>query len=112
MRLAFYYPWFPRNWTQQGIYPYTNFTPSLNYYDSANLDIIKKHIAAMQYAKIEEGIVSWWGQMSEEDRNFSKLLTLAEGTTFKWCIYHELESKAKQPLTLSATEVGRFMLPL
>ena len=98
MRLAFYYPWFPRNWTQQGIYPYTNFTPSLNYYDSANLDIIKKHIAAMQYAKIEGGIASWWGQGSEEDRNFSKLLTLAEGTTFKWCIYHELESKAKQPV--------------
>ena len=27
IRAAFYYPWFAEAWTQQGIYPYTNYTP-------------------------------------------------------------------------------------
>src|SRR3954447_16377787 len=29
IRAAFYYPWFPQGWTQQGIFPYTNYHPSL-----------------------------------------------------------------------------------
>jgi hypothetical protein len=107
MRLVFYYPWFPRNWTQEGpdgrpIYPYTRYHPSLDYYDSADRAIVDKHIDAMRYANIDGGIASWWGQNSEEDRNFSTLLARAEGMPFRWCIYHELESK--RSLTVSDIE--------
>jgi hypothetical protein len=107
MRLAFYYPWFPRNWKQQGpdgreISPYTKYHPSLGYYDSANRAIVNKHIDAMKYANIDGGIASWWGQGTEEDRNFLTLLAAAEGRAFTWCIYHELESK--RSLTVSDIE--------
>ena len=35
IRAAFYYPWFPEAWNQQGYNPFTNYTPSLGYYDSS-----------------------------------------------------------------------------
>ncbi len=59
IRAAFYYPWFPEAWTQQGIYPYTNYTPSLGYYSSADAAILQKHIQMMQYGHIQAGIASW-----------------------------------------------------
>ncbi|RPJ26412.1 MAG: hypothetical protein EHM33_11625, partial [Chloroflexi bacterium] len=33
IRAAFYYPWFPEAWDQRAINPYTNYTPSLGFYD-------------------------------------------------------------------------------
>jgi hypothetical protein len=33
IRTAFYYPWFPEAWNQQGFNPFTNYTPSLVFYD-------------------------------------------------------------------------------
>jgi len=107
MRLAFYYPWFPRNWTQQGpdgrpVYPYSRYHPSLGYYDSADRAIIEKHIEAMQYGNVNGGIASWWGRDSVENQNFPKLLAGAEGKRFTWCTYHELESIRR--LTVSDVE--------
>lgn len=91
MRLAFYYPWFPRNWMQNGVYPYTNYHPSLGYYSSSNVTVIKNHIAAMQYGNIVGAIASWWGQDSEEDSNFALVLAATGGTGFKWSTYYEPE---------------------
>src|SRR4051812_27720193 len=34
IKAAFFYPWFPQSWTQLGVYPYTNYHPSLGYYSS------------------------------------------------------------------------------
>jgi hypothetical protein len=104
MRLAFYYPWFPRNWTQKDIYPYSNYVPCLDppYYDSADPATIRNHIDAMQYGNIDGGIASWWGQGSEEDRNLSKLLDAAKGGTFKWCAYYELENSAPPITTIES----------
>src|SRR5438128_715245 len=61
LRAAFYYPWFPEAWQQQGIYPYTYYTPTLGYYNSSDPTVILQHIAAMQYGGIQAGIASWWG---------------------------------------------------
>src|SRR5947209_2202497 len=58
---AFYYPWFPGSWTQQGVFPYSNYTPSAGYYNSGDPTLIARHIAAMQYAGMDAGIASWWG---------------------------------------------------
>ena len=92
IRAAFYYPWFPEAWKQNGIYPYTNYTPQLGYYSSADAATLKQHIAMMQYGNIQAGIASWWGQGSQTDSKIAGLLTAASGTNFRWTLYYEAES--------------------
>jgi acid phosphatase type 7 len=92
IRAAFYYPWFPEAWNQQGYNPFTNYNPSLGFYDDSQT-VTKKHIAAMQYGGIQVGIASWWGQGSRTDSRISGLLQAAGGTSFRWSIYYENESK-------------------
>ena len=98
LRLAFYYPWFPRNWTQLGIYPYANYHPSLGYYDSADPRIIQAHIAALQYSKFDGAISSWWGQGSDEDLKFPLLLQASLGHALQWCVYYELEGSENRSI--------------
>ena len=93
IRAAFYYPWFPEAWKQQGIYPYTRYTPSLNYYDSTDQATIRKHIDAMQYGNIEAGIVSWWGIGTRSDSRVPTILSASSGNSFRWAFYHEQESQ-------------------
>jgi len=93
LRAIFYYPWFPNAWTQKGIYPYTHYSPSLGFYDSGNATIIQQHIAAMQYGRIDAGILSWWGQGHYTDGRVSAILAATAGYNFHWAIYHEGESQ-------------------
>ena len=44
---------------------------------------------ALQYAHIDFGISSWWGQGSKTDRRFALMLQKAAGTGFNWTIYYE-----------------------
>ena len=92
IRAAFYYPWFPEAWNQQGFNPFTNYNPSLGFYD-ASQTVTKQHIAAMQYGGIQAGIASWWGQGSRTDTRIAGLLQAASGTSFRWSIYYENESQ-------------------
>ncbi len=91
IRAAFYYPWYPRGWLQDGTFPYTNYHPSAGYYDSADPAVIRQHIAAMLYGNIQVGIASWWGPDDYTDTVFPRLLHAAGGTGFRWAIYYELE---------------------
>jgi hypothetical protein len=91
IRAAFYYPWFAEAWNQLGIYPYSNYTPTLGYYSSSDLNIIKKHIAMMQYGNIQVGISSWWGQGTPTDTRVAGLLSATAGTSFRWTLYYEPE---------------------
>ncbi len=91
MRLAFVYNWFPESWTQGGVFPYTNYHPVDGYYSSSDTTETTKQISEMQYANIQGGISSWWGQGSPTDSRFQSLLNTAQGTGFKWTIYYEPE---------------------
>src|SRR5512133_2752575 len=93
IRAAFYYPWFPEAWTQQGIYPYTYYAPTLGYYSSMDSATIQKHIQMMQYGNIQAGIASWWGQGQQTDTKIPGLLSAAAGTNFRWALYYEVESQ-------------------
>src|SRR5215208_5811750 len=93
IRAAFYYPWFPEAWNQQGFNPFTNYSPSLGFYDGGSQTVIKQQIGAMQYGGIQTGIASWWGQGSKTDAHIPGLLQAAVGTNFRWSIYHENESQ-------------------
>jgi hypothetical protein len=91
VRAAFYYPWFPEAWNQQGYDPFTVYQPTLGFYDSSAPSIIDRHIDAMAYGHIDAGISSWWGQGSKEDARFPLLLDAAHGRTLRWALYHETE---------------------
>lgn len=90
IRAAFYYPWFPQAWVQQGQDPFTNYTPTRGFYgiDAAT---VSAQIADMQYGGISLGIASWWGQGSSTDQHWPTLISAAEGTGFGWAPYYEPE---------------------
>jgi len=91
IRAAFYYPWFPEAWTQQGMHPYSHYTPTLGFYDSSDKTIEAKHVAAMRAAGLDAGIASWWGPHTPTDARIAALLSAASGTTFRWALYYEKE---------------------
>ena len=89
VRAAFYYAWYPENWV-----PGTHYTPSLGWYDSGNTSVIKQHVAALQYGRVQAGIYSWWG-LGDTGNNatarFPAYLSASVGTGFKWAVYYEPE---------------------
>jgi Phosphoesterase family/Glycosyl hydrolase family 99 len=92
IRAAFYYPWFPETWGPSSD-RFTNYHPSLGWYDSSDVGVVSQHIAAMQYGGIQAGISSWWGQGTKTDQRVPTLLRAADGTTFRWTLYYEQEAQ-------------------
>ena len=93
IRAAFYYPWFPNSWKQQGMDPFTHYHPSLGFYNQDDLGVIPEQIAAMQYGKIQLGIASWWGQGHYTDQRFATLLKAGRNVDFYWAVYVESEGQ-------------------
>jgi hypothetical protein len=93
VRAAFYYPWFPEAWNQQGMDPFTKYHPSLGFYDSGAGATIQQHISAMQYGGIQVGISSWWGVGTRSDGRVPALLANTAGSSFRWTLYYEQESQ-------------------
>ena len=91
IRAAFYYPWFPEAWKQQGMNPFTHYHPDLGFYNQDDLSVLRQQITAMQYGRIQAGIVSWWGQGTRTAGRFPALLKLGEELGFKWAVYIESE---------------------
>jgi fibronectin type 3 domain-containing protein len=94
IRAAFYYPWFPSAWNQQGLNPFTQYHPSAGFYSSADAAIVSKHIDAMTYAGMNAAIYSWWGQGSTEDSRFTNYLQASHAKNLKWAPYYECEGNA------------------
>lgn len=97
IRAAFFYPWFPQGWTQ-GIFPYTNYTPSLGFYDSQNDSTIDRQIQLAAYAHLDAFIGSWWGQGHYTDRALQHILARSSAPTsvdpgLRWAIYYEPEGQ-------------------
>ncbi len=91
IRAAFYYPWFPQAWKQGGLNPFSQYQPSLGFYDQDQAAVIQTQIAAMQYGHIQLGIASWWGQGHHTDKRIPALIKEAEQTGFHWSLYVESE---------------------
>ncbi len=90
IRAAFYYPWFPQAWVQQGQNPFTNYQPTRGFY-SDDETTIRAQIADMQYGGISVGIASWFGRGSSTEANWPALISAAQGTGFGWAPYYEPE---------------------
>jgi hypothetical protein len=93
IRAAFYYPWYPQTWTVGGQHPH--YSPSLGYYHSASAPVIRRHVKAMRWARIQAGIVSWWGRGDPTDARLRRLLrvTARIHSPFRWAIYYEQEAQ-------------------
>ena len=93
LRAAFYYPWYPQTWTVGGQHPHA--MPSLGYYNSTSAAVIRRHIRAMRWARIQAGIVSWFGRGSLTDARLRRLLrvTAKLHSPFRWSIYYEAEAR-------------------
>jgi len=91
VRAAFYYPWFPETWTVAGSHVF--YMPDLGYYDSRVQSTIDAQIRAMDYAKIQVAIVSWWGSTSPYDGRVRLLLDriAALGSPLRVAFYYEKE---------------------
>jgi hypothetical protein len=46
----------------------------------------------MQYARLQAGIVSWWGQGTREDKRMPLLMSRAAALHFSWSVYYEQEA--------------------
>lgn len=94
IRAAFYYPWFPEAWNQLGINPYTKYHPTLGFYASGDDQVRRSHLHALEYAKFDAGIYSWWGQGHSTDQRFAGMLavTNAVHSPIKWAPYFEREA--------------------
>jgi len=90
LRGAFYYPWYPGAWTQNGSYPYTHYHPTAGFYSSTDPTLIANEIAGMRYAGLDFAISSWWGRGTREDQAVPAELAAATGG-FKWSLYYEAE---------------------
>jgi hypothetical protein len=91
IRAAFYYPWFPDAWTQQGLNPFTSYVPTRGYY-STDAATVSAQIADMQYAGVTLGIASWFGLTSNTEKHWPAIMQAARGTGFAWAPYYEKES--------------------
>jgi hypothetical protein len=92
LRAAFFYDWYPEAWRQQGLDPFSRYTPAPGFYDSGIRSVITGQIAAMQYAHLDAAIVSWWGRGSQPDMRLPRLLS-ATPPDFHWAIYDEQEGQ-------------------
>jgi chitodextrinase len=91
IRAAFYYPWFPEAWQQQGYNPFTNYHPTAGYYSAYDQSTVANQIKEMKYAHLNAAIYSWWGQGTQEDKKLPAILKTTDGTGFKWALYYEKE---------------------
>jgi hypothetical protein len=96
IRAAFYYPWFPESWNQQGFNPFTKYHPALGFYDSSSIAVIRSHVASMQAAGVTAAISSWWGQDTPTNARVSALL--ANAGSFRWALYYETEGTTDPPV--------------
>jgi hypothetical protein len=87
-------------------YPYTNYTPALGYYSSTDAAIMRQHIASMQYANIQGGIVFWAGPLTTDDNRFPLLLQAASSGHFKWALDYAPEASGDPSATIIAGDLA------
>ena len=88
VRAAFYYPWYPENFANNG----SHYTPSAGDYSVDQVSTVDRQIRDMQYGGLQAGIISWWGQGRREDKRTPLLMAEAAKLGFSWSAYYEQEA--------------------
>ncbi len=104
IRAAFYYPWFPSAWNQQGMNPFTHYHPSLGFYDEASPSVIAQQVRWMRDAGLDAMIASWWSPGSNTDLKIPTILSVLHslGLPFKLSLYYEAGAGVPAPATLAS----------
>ena len=113
LRAAFYYPWFPEAWTQQGIYPYTNYHPSAGYYNGSDPAVIAaadRRDAVRQHHGRHRLLVGPGHR--PPTGAFPTLLDGRRGNRFRWTLYYENESHGDPTVSQIAERPGLHPGPL
>jgi hypothetical protein len=94
IRAAFYYGWYPENWTIARRLPH--FHPSAGYYSSSDLAVQHAQINALVYARMDAAISSWQEPGGPLDTRLRGLLaeTVSMGAALKWAVYYEKEGRS------------------
>ncbi len=92
IRAAFYYPWFPAAWNQQGMSPFTHYHPTLGLYDGAATTVIAQHMKWLADAGVNAAIASWWGPGSNTDLKIPTILSTLHsiGSPVRLSLYYEV----------------------
>ena len=90
---AFFYPWYPSHWTENGSFPYTNFTPELGLYSSMDDAAISEQLSMAEQAHLDAFISSWWERDETTDLTLQHILSVTEqvGSDVRWAVYYERE---------------------
>lgn len=110
IRGTFYYAWYPEAWSRDGLFPYTLFHPSLDYYSADDATVERKQIDAMLYAHFNVGIYSYWrqpGYAPTGDR-FWRFLAGARRTPFRWALYYEAEGYGNPTVARIHADLATF----
>ena len=94
VRAAFYYPWFPESWKQQGFAPFTSYHPSAGFYDSGDPASVDRSFDDLRYAGMNALISSWWGPGTPTDERLPLLLSRAPAKGLQVAAYYEKEGPA------------------
>ena len=105
IRAAFFYPWYPEAWRQNGISPFTDSHPSRGLLRLDRRRPSRRSPACLRLRGVRRRLYSWWGQGSKEDARLPAMLarTRATGSPVRWAIYHEREGNGPDPLVAQLT---------
>lgn len=92
--LAFYFPWYEKNWLQ-GDSQLVPHKPIIGFYNSSDEKVLQKHISIAKNSKIDGFITSWWGKNSITDSNLKKIILICENLGFKFTLYLETAKSIK-----------------
>ncbi|WP_370097592.1 sigma-70 family RNA polymerase sigma factor [Streptacidiphilus sp. MAP12-20] len=95
VRAAFYYPWYPENFSGSG----SHYTPSAGRYSVDVPATVDRQIKDMQYGGLQAGISSWWGAGKREDKRLPLLMSEGAKLGFSWTVYYEQEAYSNPSAT-------------
>jgi Glycosyl hydrolase family 99 len=109
----FYYPWYGtplhdgawEHWNQNGHAPplniYSRYFPASGPYSSADPRVVKRQMAEIASAGINEVVISWWGRGSTEDQLLPLVLASARESHLQAAIHLEPYA-GRTPATVAA----------
>jgi hypothetical protein len=99
-RAAFYYPWYPGAWRQQGLDPFTRYHPSLGFYNGGSVPVVAEQIAAMKRTGLDGLIASWFGPGSSTDAHVPTIVAALRRPSlrsFRFTLYYEVGNGLPPP---------------
>jgi hypothetical protein len=102
LRAAFYEAGYPQAWSAGAAQVPLTFQPSAGRYDGGSAAVVDRHIADLQYAGMQAGIVAWAGPGTPSDQRLPLLLQRAAAKKFHWAVGYQREA-ADDPSAVEIT---------